>query len=259
MGSPGSGSVRPAPPPSAGPAPDRPRAGDPAGAPGVYEASTVPKGKFVEANAAYQIAPDMTRNRSTTVDLWIDARLTQEQLVAQLQAYLQENAQKARVRVKHRKLDPSLSAPDGIASRGIVIANVVSAELSGSDRDFQIKPLGPQKITARADMPLKWQWMVTPLRASDEGLPLTLSVVVDPGDGGTPLTPILETVVVRSDSGWWDRVMEFIKALDPLLKFILTLAAVLPVLAGALAWLCRKSGAKRGICARLRSGPPNSP
>lgn len=253
---PGSGSVRPSPPASAGTPPDRPRPAETGNGTGPreYQATAIPAGKFVEASAAYQIPLTMVRNKSTPVDLWIDASLSPEQLKSQLQAFLQENAPQGAPWVKHQKLGEPDAATDNIRTKGSIrIAKQVSATLKGAkEDDFKIEPMGPEQITARTDMPLTWRWMVTPLRASEEGLRLTLSVVVDPGDGSTPLKPIEETVVIQSDAGWWERLIEFIKQLDPLMKFIAALGAILPLLAGLLAWLCKVLGPKRGICARLR-------
>ena len=218
-----------------------------------HTASTITAGKFVDASAAYQIPHNMVRNQTSPVDLWIDTNKSEQELTAELNTYLKGIAQKAIVEVKGRRVSEQNAATTTVTSQPILVAKYVSAELSASEKDFAIEPKGPQQITARTDIPLKWHWLVTPLRASDAGLPLTLTVIVNPGDGGTPLTPIQETVKVVSDATWWEKLIDFAKGLDPVTKLIAAIAAALSFLAGALAWICRRLGSENGICKKLSS------
>jgi len=137
-----------------------------------------------------------------------------------------------------------------ITTLSISIAKDMYAELSGSDKDFTIEPKGSRKITAR-DGPLMWHWTVTPLKVSDKGLPLTLTVIADPGDGGTPFKPIQETVVVKTDLTWLQRVLEFLKNIDPVVKLITGGVGISAILAAVLRWICNRSGVGKGICKKI--------
>lgn len=217
-----------------------------------YPATSVPTGKFWNANAAYQIPPTMIVNVSSPVDLWIDASKSSEQLASELREYLEENARKASKRMGADisvKLQKMKMGTTEITTQAISIAKDMYAELSGSEKDFAIDPKGPRKITARNGT-LTWHWTVTPLKISDTGLPLTLTVTADPGDGGTPLKPIQETVVVKTDLTWWQQILEFLKNNDLVVKLI-TGGAGLAVLGGLLRWICNRAGVKRSFCKKL--------
>lgn len=221
-------------------------------APLEHQASAVPKGKFWDGGAAYQIPPTMIVNVSSPVDLWIDASKSPEQLASKLREYLDDNARKASKRLGADisvKLQKMKMGTTEITTQAISIAKDMYAELSGSDKDFSIDPKGPRKITARNET-LMWHWTVTPLKVSDIGLPLTLIVTADPGDGGTPFKPIQETVVVRTDLTWWQQFVEFLKNNDPVVKLI-TGAGGLAILGAILRWICSRAGAKRGICKKI--------
>jgi hypothetical protein len=161
---------------------------------------------LVPGSAVYQIPSPMVENQSSPVDLWIDASMTVDDLSAQLKRFLIENVNRAAKRSGQPMVKSKSFGTTQIVGKEVLIGRKMYAELTGPD--FEIQPPGLQQQAYIEGRSLRWSWLVKPKRASEDGLPLEIRVMADPGEGQTPVETIREVVVVHARKQSWKEIFE---------------------------------------------------
>jgi len=194
---------------------------------------------LMPGSAAYQIPLSMVENQSSPVDLWIDASISVEDLMVQLNSFLIENANSAAVRLGQSVVKSKAMGTTQITGRDVLIGRKMYAELIG--QDFEIQPSGIQEQTYIEGRSLRWSWWVKPKRAGKEGLPLEIKVMADPGEGKTPVETIREVVIVQARK---QSLREIFEAIDWWIK-LLGGGGVSVVAVGLVKWLLPRRRAKK--------------
>lgn len=163
---------------------------------------------FRKGQAAYHVPLTMVENKTSNVDLWIDASVSSEELRIRLYEFLEDNAKRANKRIRKNDVKSNASVKDEIVGREVLIGKKMYAELIGTISDFEISPSGKVEATYKEGIPLRWSWLVKPKRDGEEGLPLEIKVTADPGDGQTPIETIREKVIVHAREKTWKEKFE---------------------------------------------------
>ena len=170
------------------------------------EKSTTTVAGLKSGSAAYNIPTVMIENESSPVDLWIDASLTVMELREQLGGFLNDNLKRAIKRTGRTEVKSKQVGTTPIYGKEILIGKKMYAELTGPD--FEIEPSGMQAQTYIEGRGLRWSWLVKPKHKSDNGIPLEIRVLADPGEGQTPVETIREVVIVSARTKTWKELIE---------------------------------------------------
>jgi hypothetical protein len=182
----------------------------------------------------------MVEGQTSRVDLWIEVEKSMPDLKRMLEEHLVKAAKDAEARAGHN-LKTTPFGTTVVESRTVLIGKKMFAELTGSPTDFEITPAGSQERIFREGVTFKWLWDVKPKKASKEGLPLTLKVTADPGDGGLPLEPMREIVMVKAAP---QTIRQRIEAFEWWVK-LLTGGSLAALIAAIWAWIRSREKSRR--------------
>lgn len=205
------------------------------------EAATTPKTP-PQGSAAYYIPKQMTEKEASYVDLWIDRTTDLEQLKRELAARLQLSADRINMhRVGSTNPQSSPIATERIDSATIPIGDHMVAQLRGGE-DFSIDPPGPISQPLKNTDRAKWNWRVTPKRASpDPGLMLDLIIWIDPGHDMQLIDSYQQRVVVEAfPVPWYEKLYKFAQEVNSWLT-LLGIGGI----AGVITWLSKKRSKTR--------------
>ncbi len=188
-------------------------------------------------SAAYHIPKQMIEKEAALVDLWIDRTTTVEQLKQVLAAKLKLTAEKINTRkLRETQPGPTLAQIDGVT---IPVGDIMIAQLRGGE-DFKIDPKEAMQYSLDGDGRAKWNWRVTPLRASDKGLLLNLDIWIDPGPGKHLIDSFHESVVVTAiPLKWHEKLYKLIQDFNAWLS-LLGIGGI----GSVAAWFWKKKGSE---------------
>lgn len=164
--------------------------------------------ELVEVSLAHSVPRQMHIGRSYPVELWLDQKLGAAELGHNLALKVQSE---------------SGASPDGTPAKGagsqidtgrlvVELGNEVVAELLVFNGEFEVNPAGAVAQPVLANVPLRWQWLVKPLKTGELKLQVRVSARVSGRDSGVT-TPYLGSVIVTS---WppanFDELIELLKS-----------------------------------------------
>ena len=167
-----------------------------------------PPPELVEVSLAHSVPRQMHIGRSYPVELWLDQKLGEAELGRNLALKVQSE---------------SGVSPDGTPAKGagsqidtgrlvVELGNEVVAELLVFNGEFEVNPAGAVAQPVLANVPLRWQWLVKPLKTGELKLQVRVSARVSGRDSGVT-TPYLGSVIVTS---WppanFDELIELLKS-----------------------------------------------
>lgn len=167
-----------------------------------------PPPELVEVSLAHSVPRQMHIGRSYPVELWLDQKLGAAELGHNLALKVQSE---------------SGTSPDGTPAKGagsqidtgrlvVELGNEVVAELLVFNGEFEVNPAGAVAQPVLANVPLRWQWLVKPLKTGELKLQVRVSARVSGRDSGVT-TPYLGSVIVTS---WppanFDELIELLKS-----------------------------------------------
>ena len=174
----------------------------------VREPEPEPSPELVEVSLAHSVPRQMHIGRSYPVELWLDQKLGEAELGRNLALKVQSE---------------SGTSPDGTPAKGagsqidtgrlvVELGNEVVAELLVFNGEFEVNPAGAVAQPVLANVPLRWQWLVKPLKTGELKLQVRVSARVSGRDSGVT-TPYLGSVIVTS---WppanFDELIELLKS-----------------------------------------------
>lgn len=155
----------------------RPAAGTPEVA--FLEVET-PAPELVEASLAYSVTREMHIGRSYPVELWLDQQVGEADLGRNLAL----------------KIKPAAGEVD--TGRLVVeLGNEVVAELLVFNGEFEVNPAGAIVQAVLPEVPLRWQWLVKPLKTGELKLQVRVAARISGRESGVS-TPYLGSVIVTS-------------------------------------------------------------
>ncbi|UCV16062.1 hypothetical protein [Quatrionicoccus australiensis] len=185
------------------------------------EAETPPP-ELVEASLAYSVTREMHIGRSYPVELWLDQQVGEADLGRNLAL----------------KIKPAAGEVD--TGRLVVeLGNEVVAELLVFNGEFEVNPAGPIVQPVLPKVPLRWQWLVKPLKTGELKLQVRVAARISGRESGVS-TPYLGSVIVTS---WPPATFEeFIELLKSWVRQVDSLFALLGTSLAAIAAFFFKRG-----------------
>ena len=185
------------------------------------EAETPPP-EMVEASLAYSVTREMHIGRSYPVELWLDQQVGEADLGRNLAL----------------KIKPAAGEVD--TGRLVVeLGNEVVAELLVFNGEFEVNPGGPIVQPVLPKVPLRWQWLVKPLKTGELKLQVRVAARISGRESGVS-TPYLGSVIVTS---WPPATFEeFIELLKSWVRQVDSLFALLGTSLAAIAAFFFKRG-----------------
>lgn len=185
------------------------------------EAETPPP-ELVEASLAYSVTREMHIGRSYPVELWLDQQVGEADL--------------------GRNLALKIKPAAGEVNTGrlvVELGNEVVAELLVFNGEFEVNPAGPIVQPVLPKVPLRWQWLVKPLKTGELKLQVRVAARVSGRESGVS-TPYLGSVIVTS---WPPATFEeFIELLKSWVRQVDSLFALLGTSLAAIAAFFFKRG-----------------
>ena len=200
------------------------------------ELLTVPKSApaptTAEGSASYYVPNKMVEKAPAVVHLWIDPEMPVKELQEKLAKQLNLDLNLIKIRMANIAPGTANTAGDIQGLTKVRVGDRMVAELIGNDFEISPKETTPGELDGKT---WKWQWQVTPQRASNsKPLLLTIKAWIDETPRKTSMPSINEPVIVEADEptvGRVKRVTEWLKALEDLYKALAGLVLILVPLA----------------------------